>query len=56
MVIFLGKYRGQDAGWHSHTVVLKDGRVIDAFSGRTGVPVAEYKRAWLDRELINFGF
>ncbi|MBQ1010712.1 RHS repeat protein [Micromonospora sp. M51] len=53
---FLGKYRGQDTGWYTHTVVVKDGRVFDAFSGRNGVPINEYKGLWEYNDTIQFGF
>jgi hypothetical protein len=52
----LGPYRGQDSGWYSHTVVVRDGRVYDAFGPRTGVPVDDYKKLFDYRDVINFGF
>ncbi|MEX2971891.1 hypothetical protein [Streptomyces sp. C184] len=39
----LGKSRGVDSGWHYHDVVVKDGRVFDATTGRRGEPIAEYR-------------
>jgi hypothetical protein len=33
------------------TVVVKDGRVFDAFTGPKGMPVEEWKRQWGDRYL-----
>ncbi|WP_420162156.1 polymorphic toxin-type HINT domain-containing protein [Nocardiopsis sp. CNT-189] len=43
---FLGQYRGEDTGWGHHDVVIKDGRVYDAFSSRHGVPIEEYRNLW----------
>src|SRR5262245_4385515 len=33
-------------GWAYHEVVVKDGRVYDAFTGHQGLPIAEYKALW----------
>ncbi|GAA3688229.1 hypothetical protein GCM10022267_88720 [Lentzea roselyniae] len=52
----LGPYRGQDSGWFSHTVVVREGRVYDGFSPRTGVPVDEYKKLFDYHDVIDFGF
>ncbi|MGW2365515.1 polymorphic toxin-type HINT domain-containing protein [Streptomyces sp. NPDC001667] len=38
----LGKYRGVDSGWNYHDVVVKNGRVFDATTGRRGEPIDEY--------------
>lgn len=39
-----------------HEVVVKDGRVYDAFTGGKGASVAEYKGLWEFSDHINFGF
>ncbi|WP_051795109.1 polymorphic toxin-type HINT domain-containing protein [Kibdelosporangium aridum] len=52
----LDKYRGVNAGWHFHHVVVKDGRVYDKFTPREGLPIDEYKKLWDARDDINFGF
>ncbi|MGW3086718.1 polymorphic toxin-type HINT domain-containing protein [Streptomyces sp. NPDC001108] len=39
----LGKYRGIDSGWNYHDVVVKDGRVFDATTGRRGEPIDQYR-------------
>ncbi|MFV2104850.1 polymorphic toxin-type HINT domain-containing protein, partial [Micromonospora sp. LOL_024] len=43
---FLGKYRGVDSGWGYHDVVVKDGRVFDATTGRHGELMADYRAVW----------
>jgi hypothetical protein len=53
---FVGPYRGQNLDWHEHIVVVKDGRVYDAFTGHNGLPIDEYKALWAWRADINFGF
>ena len=52
----LGKYRGTNPGWAYHDVVVKDGRVYDAFTGSDGLPLQEYKELWQYPDAINFGF
>jgi hypothetical protein len=52
----LGPYRGVHAPWYYHTVVVLDGRVYDAFTGRDGVPIEEYKDLWQYRDDIDFDF
>ncbi|WP_285778453.1 polymorphic toxin-type HINT domain-containing protein [Microtetraspora sp. NBRC 13810] len=42
----LGKYRGVDSGWNYHDVVVKDGRVFDATTGRYGESMANYRANW----------
>ncbi|WP_318205837.1 RHS repeat-associated core domain-containing protein [Streptomyces sp. SCL15-4] len=42
----LGQYRGQDTNWGHHDVVLREGRVYDAWTGRHGEPVDEYMAHW----------
>jgi hypothetical protein len=58
--IRLGAYRGHipggDRGWAYHQVVVKDGRVYDAFTGHQGLPIEEYKALWAERDSIDFGF
>ncbi len=49
---FMGKYRGQDTLWGSHQVVIKDGRVFDAWTGRYGETVADYLRQWQYGDMI----
>ncbi|MFB8177369.1 hypothetical protein ACFC8N_15125 [Streptomyces sp. NPDC055966] len=39
----LGKYREQDSFWGHHDVVVKDGRVYDAWTGSEGEPLDEYR-------------
>ncbi|MBK9261559.1 MAG: hypothetical protein IPM54_17355 [Polyangiaceae bacterium] len=52
----LGGYRGQNWGWSHHEVVVKGGRVYDAFTGGKGASIAEYKALWEYSGHINFGF
>jgi hypothetical protein len=52
----LGAYRKHDLGWFHHEVVVKEGRVYDAFTGHEGLPIDEYKSLWQYRDAINFGF
>ncbi|MGW1718187.1 SpvB/TcaC N-terminal domain-containing protein [Streptomyces sp. NPDC002156] len=40
---YLGKYRGIDSKWSHHDVVVKDGRVFDATTGRLGEPIEQFK-------------
>jgi len=51
----LGEYRGRGFGWASHTVVLKDGRVFDAFTGAAGVSLDEFRSLWKYADDIDFG-
>ena len=39
----LGKYRGQDSLWAHHDVVVKDGRVYDAWTGPNGEVMGVYR-------------
>ena len=43
---FLPSYRGHAGGWGWHDVVVKAGRVYDAFTGKDGLPINEYKALW----------
>jgi hypothetical protein len=52
----LGAYRGTNLGWDHHDVVVKDGRVYDAFTGGAGQSVDEFKALWEHADAINFGF
>lgn len=52
----LGPYRGEALQWDFHRVVVKDGRVYDAFTGHKGVGIAEYKALWEYADDISFGF
>ncbi|MFD9946270.1 RHS repeat-associated core domain-containing protein [Nonomuraea sp. NPDC059023] len=51
---FLGKYRGRDTGWGHHDVVVKNGRVYDAWTGRHGEPVDEYRGRWQYGDVLKF--
>ncbi|MFJ6393903.1 RHS repeat-associated core domain-containing protein [Streptomyces sp. NPDC091972] len=42
----LGKYRGQDTYWGHHDVVVRDGRVYDAWTGRHGEAMDDYLSHW----------
>ncbi|MBA4862503.1 RHS repeat-associated core domain-containing protein [Streptomyces sp. PSKA54] len=42
----LGKYRGEDTNWAHHDVVLRDGRVYDAWTGQRGEPLEQYMSRW----------
>lgn len=55
MRLHLGKHRGTNPDWAHHDVVLKDGRVYDAFTGSDGLPLDEYKQLWQYPDAINFG-
>ncbi|MGW1674671.1 hypothetical protein [Streptomyces sp. NPDC002324] len=48
----LGKYRGRDTNWAHHDVVLREGRVYDAWTGRQGEPLEEYMSRWQYREYL----
>ncbi|EDS6039378.1 hypothetical protein ZL39_002580 [Salmonella enterica subsp. enterica] len=52
--LHLGKYRGTNPDWAHHDIVLKDGRVYDAFTGSDGLPLDEYKQLWQYPDAINF--
>ena len=52
----LGGYRGNNPGWAYHEVVVKDGRVYDAFGPRGSVSIDEYKSLFQYPDAINFGF
>lgn len=56
---FLGPYRDHSNFpwyWSYHTVVVLNGHVYDAFTGRFGQAIVNYKAEWLYPEAINFGF
>jgi len=53
---FLGQFKGTDPGWYHHEVVVKDGRVYDAFGPRDGMPIQEYKSQFRYHDAIDFGF
>ncbi|MFD0402308.1 polymorphic toxin-type HINT domain-containing protein [Kitasatospora sp. NPDC127121] len=42
----IGPYMETEQGWFTHDVVVRDGRVYDGFSGRTGVPMDEFNARW----------
>lgn len=52
----LGKYRDKNTGWAHHDVVVKDGRVYDAFGPAEGVPIDKFKDLFEYSDVINFGF
>lgn len=52
----LGGYRGTNPAWAYHEVVVKNGRVYDAFGPRGGVPVGYYKSLFQYPDAIDFGF
>jgi hypothetical protein len=54
--LFLGEYRGSEAPWGYHDVVVREGRVYDAFTERTGLPIDQYKALWKYADMLNFGF
>ena len=43
-------YQGVDSGWKAHYAVIKDGQVFDNWTGRNGVPEAEYLDRFYDEE------
>ena len=53
---FLPNFKGVEPGWQNHVVVIKDGRVYDAFTGSKGMAIDEYKKLWDWVDYINFGF
>ncbi len=52
----LGGYRGKNWEWSHHDVVVRDGRVYDAFGPRGGLSISDYKAQFQYPEAINFGF
>ena len=53
---YLGAYKNTYTGWDVHEVVVKDGKVYDAFTGSKGLDIESYKKQFTDWEEINFGF
>jgi hypothetical protein len=53
---YLGAYRGHDLMWEYHEVVVKGGRVYDAFTGYQGMAIKDYKKLWDFADAIKFGF
>lgn len=43
-------------GWAEHHVVVRDGRVFDAFTGPEGEAIDVYKSRWEFPDAIHFGF
>lgn len=41
-------YKGNEGVWYNHYAVVKDGRVFDNWTGRHGVPEAEYMARFSD--------
>jgi hypothetical protein len=52
----VGGYRGYDANWGQHLVVVKDGRVYDPWTSRYGEPEDIYKARWEWGDVLDFGF
>jgi hypothetical protein len=52
----LGNFRSYDPRWSYHEVVVRDGRVFDAFTGHQGLPIDEYKALWDQQATLRFGF
>lgn len=42
----LAGFKGEPIAWGHHTVVVKNGRVYDAFTGHQGMTYGEYKALW----------
>ena len=53
---WLGGLRGNSPRWQFHDVVVKNGRVYDAFTGYEGLPIDQYKALWEYHDFIDFGF
>lgn len=54
--LMLPSYRKKDSGWYHHVVVVYNGRVYDAWTGRGGDTIAAYKAHWGKQDQIDFGF
>ena len=53
----LGRSVNNPAGdWDHHEVVVVDDRVYDEFTGAEGLPSAEYKEQFDERDQLDFGF
>jgi len=52
----LGIYRDQPTEWSFHDVVIRNGRVYDGFTERTGLPTDEYKSLWTSMYPNEFQF
>jgi hypothetical protein len=54
----LGEYalKPDEVVWFHHTVVVKDGKVYDEFTGSSGISVKEWKQLWKYGDSIDFGF
>ena len=52
----LGGFKKQATEWFNHIVVVKDGRVYDAFTGYKGLPIDDYKELWTCKDFIDFPF
>ncbi|WSQ99535.1 polymorphic toxin-type HINT domain-containing protein [Streptomyces sp. NBC_01210] len=42
----LGDYKLAGESWGHHTVIVKDGKVYDQFTGKDGMPIDEWKGKW----------
>lgn len=47
---------GPKGRWHYHVVVVKGDRAYDAFTGRHGMSIREYKEQFLYEDDIDFDF
>ena len=54
LVVATGSIRTRKSRFH-HTVVVKEGRVYDQFTGRNGMPIGDWKAQWQPNDL-DFGF
>ena len=52
----LGGFKGSNPGWAHHEVVVKEGRVYDAFGPSEGLTIQEYKDQFQYSDAIDFGF
>lgn len=50
----MGQYPAEH--WFHHTVVVRNGRVYDAFTGSQGIPIDKYKAMWEMGDILKFGF
>jgi hypothetical protein len=46
----------QALGWSEHHVVVKDGMVYDALTGREGMAAEAYKSLWQHGDMLRFDF
>ena len=53
---FLGRYMGVNVRWGHHEVVVRDGRVFDAFGPAEGVSISDFKNKFQYPDGLDFGF